>query len=217
MKIALFSGGKDSFYASIKESPVDAYLILVYKFPYPSPHLINLGLSVMTGLLVNKPVFVKRLTYGKEFYETVEFLRTIGADIIVAGDVYIEDHLKYMERVANESGATLREPLWGMDPWEVLAEEMDYGLEAIIIGVVHELENILGKKLSAKNYERIAEIISKKGYDILGERGEYHTLVEYSPNHSDRLKYKIAGICTTGRGKILELVLEERDNSKRNK
>ena len=215
MKIALFSGGKDSLYASIKGGPVDAYLVLVYEFPDPSPHLVNLGLSVMTGLLTGRPVLVKKLMRGREFYETVEFLKAIGTNTIVAGDVYVEDHLEYMERVAKESGASLREPLWGMDPWDVLVEEMNHGLEARIIGVLRGLEGLLGEKLSAKTYEKIADILSKKGYDVLGERGEYHTLVEYSPIHEARLRYRVAGSRETRRGRILELVLEEYRVNKR--
>ncbi len=205
----MFSGGKDSFYASVKAGSFDAYLILVYEFPDPSPHLVNLGLSVMTGLLTGKPVFVKKLRRGREFNETVEFLREINASSIIAGDVYVEDHLKYMEKVARESGAELREPLWGMDPLEVLVEEMKYGIEARIIGVIHGLEDLLGRRLTQTSFEEIARMLEKRGYDVLGERGEYHTIVEYSPRHSGRLNYRVVGEKTTGRGRILELVLEE--------
>ncbi len=205
----MFSGGKDSFYASVKAGSFDAYLILVYEFPDPSPHLVNLGLSVMTGLLTGKPVFVKKLRRGREFNETVEFLREINASTIIAGDVYVEDHLKYMEKVARESGAELREPLWGMDPLEVLVEEMKYGIEAQIIGVIHGLEDLLGRRLTQTSFEEIARMLEKRGYDVLGERGEYHTIVEYSPRHSGRLNHRVVGERTTGRGRILELILEE--------
>jgi len=209
VKIALFSGGKDSFYASVKEGSFDAYLILVYEFPNPSPHLINLGPSVMTGLLTSRPVLVKKLTKGREFNETVEFLREIGATTIIAGDVYVEEHLRYMERVAEEAGAKLKEPLWGLDPLEVLVEEVEYGIEARIIGVIHGLEPLLGLKLSRETYHRVVEEAVKRGFDVLGEKGEYHTIVEYSPRHLGRLEYRIAGERESRRGKFLELVLRE--------
>ena len=41
----------------------------------------------------------------------MKLLQRLGADEIVAGDVYVEDHLRYMESVAAEAGARLREPL----------------------------------------------------------------------------------------------------------
>lgn len=33
--------------------------------------------------------------------------------------------MKYMERLADEAGAKLREPLWGLDPAEALAKEAE--------------------------------------------------------------------------------------------
>ena len=38
MRIALFSGGKESLYASIIGGPIDAYVMFIYEFPEPSPH-----------------------------------------------------------------------------------------------------------------------------------------------------------------------------------
>lgn len=205
MKIAMFSGGKDSLYASIRAGPIDAYLVLVYSFPIPSPHLVNLGLSIQTGLLTGKPVFTKRLTKGREFSETVEFLRFLGVTTIVAGDVGIEDHLKYMERLAGEVGATLREPLWGMDTLEVFYKEVEYGIESRIIGVIHDLKDLLGKTINQDSYEKIARQIVERKADVIGEKGEYHTIVEYSPIHHDRLRYRVIGEKPTSKGVILEL------------
>ncbi len=203
----MFSGGKDSMYASIKAGPIDAYVILVYSFPTPSPHLVNLGLSIQTGLLTGKPVLAKKLTKGKEFHETVEFLRFLGVNVIVAGDVYIEEHLEYMEKLAREVGASLKEPLWGMDPLEVFYKEVEYGIESRIIGVIHSLRELLGKIIDKESYEEIAEYIVSRRADVLGEKGEYHTLVEYSPIHYDRLKYRIVGRRVTSRNIVLELTL----------
>ena len=207
MKLAMFSGGKDSLYASTKAGPIDAYIMLVYHFPEPSPHLVNLGPSIQTGLLTGKPVFVKRLTKGREFSETVEFLKSLNTDVIVAGDVYVEDHLKYLQNLAKEVGATLKEPLWNMDPSELFHNEIEYGIEARIIGVVHSLGELLGKVLKQESFEEIAKYITEKKADVLGENGEYHTIVEHSPIHIERLKYNIVGRRTTNRGVILELTL----------
>lgn len=205
MKIAMFSGGKDSLYASIKGGPIDAYIILVYNFPIPSPHLVNLSLSIQTGLLTGKPIFIKRLTRGKEFHETVEFLKFLGVDTIVAGDVHVEEHLKYMERLASEVGASLKEPLWGMDPLEVFYEEVKYGIESRIIGVIHDLKDILGKVINRDSCEEIVKYIIEHKTDALGERGEYHTLVEYSPIHHDKLRYRVVRRISTNRNIILKL------------
>ena len=207
MKIALFSGGKESYYASIIGGPVDAYVMFIYEFPEPSPHIVNMGLSVMTGILTGKPVFVKKLTKGKEFDESVEFLRGLGVTSITAGDVGIEEHLKYMERLAKEVGAELKEPLWAMNSEEVLIKEVEYGIEALIIGIVRNLSNYLGFVINKENYETMLSVFKQNNYDAIGERGEYHILVLNSPNHIKRLNYEIVGKLLTSRNAILKLTL----------
>ncbi|RLG88838.1 MAG: ATPase [Thermoprotei archaeon] len=207
MRIALFSGGKESYYASIIGGPIDAYVMFIYEFPEPSPHIINVGLSVVTGILTGKPVFVKRLTKGKEFDESVEFLKGLSVTSITAGDVDVEEHLKYMERLAKEVGAELKEPLWGMNSEEVLIKEVEYGIEALITGIVRNLSNYLGFIINKENYETILSVLKQNNCDAIGERGEYHTLVLNSPNHIKRLEYEVVGQLLTSRSAILKLTL----------
>ncbi len=207
MKVALFSGGKESFYASARAGNVDAYIIFVYRFPEPSPHLVNLGPSVATGLLSGKPVIVRRLTPGKELEESARFLNALGADTIVAGDVYIEDHLKYMEALAREAGASLEEPLWGMEPVELLYKEIEYGLRVKIIGTNFQLQDLLGLLIEKNNVEKIVAQITGRGCDAIGERGEYHTLVVDSPLHTSGLHYNVTRAIKTSRSVLLHLTL----------
>lgn len=205
LRVALLSGGKDSLYAAMKEWPVDLGLLLVYEFPRPSPHLVNLGKSVETLNLAGIPVLVARLPRGREFEETVRLLRTVNASVIVAGDVYVEDHLRYMERVAAEAGAKLREPLWGLDPEELLYREVEAGIEALVIGVDERLANWLGRRLNSSTAGRLAEDAKRVGVDPLGERGEYHTVVLRSPLHSARLGYRVVGVSVHNGYRLLHL------------
>lgn len=207
-KVALFSGGKDSLYAALREWPVDAFLILHYDFPYPSPHLVNLGATILTGILTGVPVMVAKLRKGLEPTETVEVLRKLNAGIVIAGDVYIEDHLRYMERVASEAGAELREPLWGEDPLELLHREVKAGIDTLVTGVINGLEELLGVKLNAESLEQFVGKLMERGIDPLGENGEYHTLVLNSPVHTSRLRVRVAGEVTSGRGRILKVIPE---------
>ncbi len=207
-KVALFSGGKDSLYAALKEWPVDALLILHYEFPYPSPHLVNLGATVLTGILTGVPVVVAKLRKGSEPSETAEVLKKLNAGVVVAGDVYVEDHLKYMEGVANEAGAQLREPLWGEDPLELLHREIKAGIDALVTGVINGLEELLGVKLNVESLEQFVGKLMEHSIDPLGENGEYHTLVLNSPVHTSRLRVRVTGEVTSGRGRILKVIPE---------
>jgi len=191
LKIALFSGGKESFYASMLEWPVDLYLILIYDFPRQSPHLINLHAVIYSATLTGKPAYAIRLNKGREFLETVEVLRRLNADTIVAGDVFVEDHLKYMESLANECGAKLREPLWNMDTRELLIKEVDFGLEFIITGVSTKVPvKWLCKKVNKDNVYNLLSDSERYGFDPVGEYGEYHTQIIKSPVFNSELKCK---------------------------
>jgi len=190
-RIAFLSGGKDSLYAASKFWPPDFGLVLVYKFPVPSPHLINLGKSIETLLLSGVNVVVARLDKGKEREETIDILKKLGATEIVAGDVYVDDHLKYMSGIAEEVGAELREPLWGLNPEKLLYEIANSGVEALITGIKGCMKDWIGKILKRDVIHKFAEEARKCGYDPLGERGEYHTLVLKTPYHKQELKYEL--------------------------
>jgi len=205
LRVSFLSGGKDSLYAMMLSGGADAGLMLSYEFPRPSPHLLNLGKSVETILLTGIPVIAVKLTKGREREETVRLLKLLGASRITAGDVYIEDHLKYMESIANEVGAQLEEPLWGMDPLEVLYREVEAGIEAAFIGSLEGLKQWLGKILDRSSAGEFAEDAKRAGFDPLGERGEYHTLVVSSPMHRSRLSYSVLGVEDYGGYSILRV------------
>ncbi len=159
-------------YAALREWPLDMFIFLVYSFPRPSPHIANLGFAVRFGSMM-VPVLVKRLARGREFEEEVGLLRGLGVDTIIAGDVDVEDHLKYMERLAGEVGASLREPLWGMDHEELLYREAEE-LSFVVIGGRREL---LCVNVGPGNVREFASLARGLGVDLLGEYGEYHTQV----------------------------------------
>ena len=206
MRVALASGGKDSLYAMLLARPVDIALVLSYEFPRPSPHTLNLGKTVETLLLAGLPVLVVKLVRGREREGTVATLKALGATELVAGDVYIEDHLRYMESIAAEVGASLLEPLWGEDPEELLYREVEEGIETLVIGCVAPLSSWLGRVLDRDNVYEFTQLCRRVGVDPLGEHGEYHTLVLSSPLHISRLTYREVGREVYGDYLILRLV-----------
>lgn len=204
--VALLSGGKESFYAAMLEYPIDYALFLVYEFPRPNPHLVNLGKSIETMLSAGFRVLAAKLRRGRERSSTVEILRGLGADTIVAGDVYVEDHLKYMEGIASEAGAKLREPLWGRDPEDLLREEIEAGLVPLIIGSDERLRRWIGREITVSNLDEFIAYARSRNLDPLGENGEYHTLVVRSPLHAGDLNYRALDIEVHDNYYILRLV-----------
>ncbi len=174
MKAALFSGGKDGVYAALLEWPVDLFVTFVYQFPRPSPHLLNLHKAIELANALGVPVAVLKVDKGREFQQEVDFLRKLGVSVLVAGDQAVEEHLKYMERLAGEAGATLREPLWGRDPAEVLVEEAEE-LDFVVIGANNP--DLVCEYVDERTAGLFLERARSLGVDPIGERGEYHTLV----------------------------------------
>jgi diphthamide synthase (EF-2-diphthine--ammonia ligase) len=174
MKLLFFSGGKDSVYAYHLERPVDLFFISVYQFPRPSPHLLNLHKTVELALALGVPTLTARLPKGGEFEAKTSLLRRLGAKVLVAGDQAVEDHLRYMKRLAAEVGAELSEPLWGRDPAQVLREEVQH-MDVLIIGARHR--ELVCRLVTRENVEEFIALARQLGVDPLGELGEYHTLV----------------------------------------
>ena len=191
MRVAMLSGGKDSLYAALKAWPIDLGIILIYDFPKPNPHILNMGKSIETLTATGIPVITLKLSKSRERNETIRLLSMLGTDEIVAGDVYIEDHLKYMESIAKEVGAKLKEPLWGKNPEELTYEIFSNGFEVLIIGTDKKLKDWLGKELSIDNLELFLSNVKRLRLDPLGENGEYHTLVINSPLHRQRISYDV--------------------------
>ncbi|MEM2022631.1 MAG: hypothetical protein QXI31_03020, partial [Archaeoglobaceae archaeon] len=80
-------------------------------------------------------------------------------------------------------------PLWKMDSEKIVREFLDLGFKAVVCSVK---EGVLGKEwLGRELNESFIEDIKKKGLDVCGENGEYHTFVYDGPifNHGLKLKF----------------------------
>ncbi|AFZ70692.1 PP-loop superfamily ATP-utilizing enzyme [Caldisphaera lagunensis DSM 15908] len=191
VRIAMFSGGKDGLRAAQIEWPVDAFLFLIYEFPEPSPHIVNLQTTIASASAIGVPIVVKRLHKGKEFIETVELLRKLNTDTLIAGDVFVEDHLKYMENLVREAGAKLREPLWSLDTLEILMKDIEDNYSFKVLGArPKNLRESVGKIINKDNINWFLELAKKDNADPLGEKGEYHTIVLKSPLHKEEFSVK---------------------------
>lgn len=187
----MFSGGKDGLRAAQIEWPVDAFLFLIYEFPEPSPHIVNLQTTIASASAIGVPIVVKRLHKGKEFIETVELLRKLNTDTLIAGDVFVEDHLKYMENLVREAGAKLREPLWSLDTLEILMKDIEDNYSFKVLGArPKNLRESVGKIINKDNINWFLELAKKDNADPLGEKGEYHTIVLKSPLHKEEFSVK---------------------------
>jgi diphthine-ammonia ligase len=188
---ALFSGGKDSLYATYlaeKQGVTVNHLItLLPTLPQPSPHAKNIEALKLIAKSTGKHLTIVDLRKENAFIETLENLEV---DALVAGDIYVEPHRRGLEDVCAKTGLKLHEPLYGRDTSELFHEIFNSGFTALITGVNLE---VMGKEFlgSVINKDASADFLSKIGtVDPLGENGEFHTIVLECPLYPKSFKVK---------------------------
>jgi diphthine-ammonia ligase len=186
---ALFSGGKDSLYATYlveKQGVViDDLITLLPTLPRPSPHAENIEALKVLADSMHKNLTIIDFRREGAFMQA---LRNLEIDGLVAGDVFVEAHKQGLEDVCSKLGLKLYEPLHGRDTFELFHEIFGSGFKAAVIGVNLKMmgEEILGVIISR---ETSAAFLSRIGdADPLGENGEFHTLVLECPLYSKTFK-----------------------------
>ena len=127
-----------------------------------------------------------RANYEAEFKKVLLDLKEKGITEGVFGDIDVEEHRQWIERVCSEMDIVPRFPLWGEDQTKIVTDFINLGFEAVIVAAKAELmgEEWLGRKLDE------ALIADLKKYNITpcGEAGEYHTLVIDGPLFKKRME-----------------------------
>ncbi|MFN7105445.1 MAG: diphthine--ammonia ligase [Pyrobaculum sp.] len=194
MRVAvLYTGGKDSHYATLKaieEGHGLACLVTVvprrgdsYMF-----HTYNIGWSLLHGRAMGVPQVVVEVSGEKE-NEVEELLHTLekvkelyGFDGIVSGAVASRYQKERVDHIAERLGLIHLSPLWGRDQEELLREEsrrlkfiltaaMAMGLKPGHLGVV----------ITPEAVEELILLSRKYGFSPVGEGGEFETYVVESP------------------------------------
>jgi uncharacterized protein (TIGR00290 family) len=190
---ALFSGGKDSLYALYLAEKqgvkVNDLITLLPTLPWPSPHAENIDALKLLAKSMNKKLTIVDFQKESKF---VDVLGELKIDVLIAGDINVEAHLKGLQDVCNRVGLELLEPIYGKDTSELFYEIFSTGFKALITGVnLKYLErDLLGFIISKKTSEDFLMKIGSS--DPLGENGEFHTLVIESPLYSKPFKIKFS-------------------------
>ena len=204
--IALFSGGKDSSWALYRalsrELPVERLVTVhpaedSYLYHVPATELAALAAeSVDIPLLeVESGVETTAVTdsgrQGDAELEPLEAaLRGLDADLgvagIVAGAVESEYQTSRIGAMADRLDAELFAPLWQRDPRRLAEAMLDAGFEIRIIQVAAGGldESWLGRRLDRDALSDLEELNERYGVHLLGEGGEFETLVTDGPHMS---------------------------------
>jgi uncharacterized protein (TIGR00290 family) len=120
--------------------------------------------------------------YEAKFREAIAGLRERGVEAGVFGDINLEEHRQWVERVSREAGLGALLPLWGANQRTLLREWVSEGFAAVIVAVRADLgPEWLGKTLDRRCVAALDRALTRRGLSPSGEGGEYHTLVVDGP------------------------------------
>jgi ABC transporter with metal-binding/Fe-S-binding domain ATP-binding protein len=229
--VALFSGGKDSswaLYQALEEGLTVSHLLTVhpgddsYMYHVPETRLAALAAeSIGIDLIEVDPgdldaVYVDDAgAQGDRELEPLEAaLAELQSDIdgglagVTAGAVESEFQTSRIQGMCDRLGIGLFAPLWQRDPRELAEAMLDAGFEIRIIQVAARGldESWLGRRLDADALSELAALNEAYGVHILGEGGEFETLVTDGP-HMDRpieLEYETVWDGTRGHIRVTD-------------
>jgi len=195
MYISSWSGGKDSCFAcyrALQKGYKVTHLVNFISTEYKrvSFHGIDGRLIKVQSDLAGIPLYQKETTpdnYESEFKDAVKRLAHHGIKGMVFGDLYLEEHRQWVERVCTELGIEAIEPLWGRNTEELLQDFISKGFQAVIVSGQAKFvdKEWIGQTV---NKDFMEYLKAKPDVDICGENGEYHTFVVSGPLFKGRIE-----------------------------
>jgi len=212
---ALISGGKDGMLAlhhAVWEGHEVAYLVSMLPGREDSWmfHVPNVHLTPLIAEALGIPLVSRRTSGLKE--EELEDLRAVLADLdidgVVSGAVRSRYQKERIDRICHQLGLVSYAPLWGRDELSILRELLDEGFEVIFVGVFAEgLDGSwLGRRLDEKALEDLLALREQYGISLVGEGGEYETLVLDAPLYKSRLELVNYEACWDGYTGVLKVL-----------
>ena len=194
--VSSWSGGKDSClacYKAIESGYQVGYLLNFISYQYKrccfhgiEADLLNLQAELIGIPLIQKEVSPDMEKYETEFKEAVLDIKSKGIQGMIFGDIYLEEHKQWVERVCKDLDIVPIEPLWGNSPLEIVEEFIDLGFKAIVVSCKAD---IFGKDFIGKYLDKdILQELKMRNICPCGENGEFHTFVTDGPMFKRRIE-----------------------------
>ena len=198
MRVAvLATGGKDSALALYRVLKMDyevkclACMIPMredsWMFHYPNINLVDLFAKA-----VDIPL-VKAETSGikeEEVGDLKQLIEGLDVDAIVSGAIASTYQKSRIEKICEQLGLRCIAPLWHENPLNILKEIVALKFDVIVTGVYAYgfSREWLGRKIDNATIEALKELNRRYGISLVGEGGEYETLVLDAPFFKKRIR-----------------------------
>lgn len=199
-KILLFwSGGKDSCLALhyLKQDPSFKIMGLVSTIEEETNavrfHGIKENLLKKQAELLNLPlqrIYVPKdcsnFIYEEKIKNFLERFKNAGITHLAFGDIHLTEIRQYREDLFARLGFQCHFPLWQKSQEELIKTFLETGYKACITSVMKDL---IDSKWIGKDYNQEFINTLTEGIDSLGENGEFHTFVYYTPGMKTRVPF----------------------------
>ena len=198
MRVAvLATGGKDSalaLYKVLNEDHEVKYLVSMiplredsWMFHYPNIRLVDLFAEAAEIQLVKAETLAVK---EREIEDLKRLIEGLDVDAIVSGAIASTYQKSRIEKICEQLKLKCIAPLWHENPLNILKEILDLKFEVIITGVYAYgfSEEWLGRKIDEASIKALIELNKQYGVSLVGEGGEYETLVLDAPFFKKRIK-----------------------------
>ncbi len=189
-----WSGGKDScfaLYRAIREGCLVRLLftMLSEEGNGSRSHGLSIDILKAQSQALGIPLVSGAATwdgYEEQFTLALKRFRDSGIRTGVFGDIDIEGHREWVERVCASTGMEAYLPLWRSPRRDLLNDFLEKGFKAILVSVKDGTldRDLLGRVLT----KDLVREIEGCGVDASGEQGEFHTVVTAGPLFSGEVR-----------------------------
>ncbi len=209
-----WSGGKDTSLACYRAKNIDdfevKYLLNMVSEDgkHSRSHGVSSKLLKLQAEAIGIPIVQRKTTwktYEEEFKRAVSDLEKDGIEAGVFGDIDLQGHRDWVERVCKEIGIRPILPLWKEEREKLLEEFIQAGFKAIVVATNADFlgEEWLGREINGKFIEGLKAI---GDVDLCGERGEYHTFVYDGPIFKNVIEFTVGEKVLKDKHWFLELL-----------
>jgi len=158
-----------------------------YMFHFPNIHLTeHISRAIEIPLVSAETSGIKE----KEVEDLKKLLASLDVEGVVSGAVASSYQKQRIEKVCNELGLKSVTPLWHEEPLDIMNELIDHKFKVIIVGVyAYGFDRTwLGKEINSATLEKLVELNKKYQISLVGEGGEYESLVLDTPIFKKRIE-----------------------------
>jgi len=187
--IGLWSGGKDSCFACYKAKLQGHRIISLINFADSDgtgsvSHGLSADIIRKQARLIDIPFLQKAMPkkgYREAFKALIEDYKIKeGIEGIVFGDIYLQEHRDWIDKVCAELKVEPILPIWTQDTESLIKEIIGSGFKSIVVSIRKDIlgEEWLGREIDDRFIKDLKAI---GNIDLCGEKGEFHTFVYDGP------------------------------------